>query len=84
MGNPQNASDFDAATTGAASQSNTPIDQYCVPCNEANWIKLRYEYEDGIGVAGAAYVVQATTNDGTPTGDVLAEGFTDADGNAEV
>lgn len=33
-------------------------------------------------MAGASYVVQKVTDDGTPTGEVLAEGVTDTDGNA--
>lgn len=84
MGQPQHPDDFEAAADAAAAQGNAPVDQYCIPCQAANWIKLRYEYEDGTGVPGAAFVVQTVTAEGTPTGDILAEGVTDANGDAEA
>jgi len=84
MENPQNPADFETASDAAATQGNAPVERYCMVCEAPNWIKIRYEYEDGTGVPGAAFVVQAVTSDGTPTGAVLAEGFTDADGNAET
>ena len=46
-----------------------------------NWIDLRYEYEDGTGVAGAAYVVQEP-NGGEIGGAELASGTLDANGEA--
>ena len=82
MGGPLDHKAFADASDAAATQGNDPVDRPCVPCTSDNWVKLRYEYADGTGVPGAAYVVQTVTDAGTPTGEVLAEGVTDADGNA--
>lgn len=87
MGNPQDPRAFEVATDAAAAQGSAPIDKICAPC-QGNWIKIRYEYEDGTGVPDANYVVQTVTgdgaDDGTPTGDIIAEGQTDANGDAHV
>lgn len=83
MGNPQDPAAFEAATDAVAAQGSDPIDKICELC-KGNWIKIRYEYEDGTGVPGANYVVQAVTADGSPTGDIIAEGKTDANGDAHV
>ncbi|WP_227272583.1 HNH/ENDO VII family nuclease [Roseobacter weihaiensis] len=83
MGHPQDPRAFEAATDAAAAQGSDPIDNICELCI-GNWIKIRYEYEDGTGVAGANYVVQTVTADGSPTGDIIAEGKTDDNGDAHV
>lgn len=80
--NPQDVGSLDAAVASTQGQPNTPIGQICAPCVADNWIYMRYEHADGQGVAGASYVVQKVTADGTPTGEVLAEGTTDANGDA--
>lgn len=82
-GSPQDPKVFEAATDAAASQGSGPIDESGAVC-QGNWIKIRYEYEDGTGVPGASYVVQTVTEDGSPTGQVLAEGKTDDNGDAHV
>lgn len=83
MGNPQDPRAFEVATDAAATQGSEPIDKICQLCT-GNWIKIRYEYEDGTGVPGANYVVQTVTADGSPTGDIIAEGKTGANGDAHV
>ncbi|MFV0408666.1 MAG: hypothetical protein ACK5LJ_02890, partial [Paracoccus sp. (in: a-proteobacteria)] len=83
MGGPQDPKAFEAATDAAAAGGSGAVDQISTPCQQ-NFIKIRYEYEDSTGVAGAGYVVQAVTADGTPTGEILAEGKTDQNGDAHV
>ena len=83
MGSPQDPQAFEAATDAAAAQGSSPIGQICELC-QGNWIKIRYEYEDGTGVPGANYVLQTVTADGTPTGNIIAEGKTDENGDAHV
>ena len=83
MGGPQDTKAFEAATDAAAAGGSGAIDQICLPC-QRNFIKIRYEYEDSTGVPGAGYIVQTVTADGTPTGQILAEGKTDQNGDAHV
>ncbi|WP_308917077.1 hypothetical protein [Jannaschia sp. LMIT008] len=83
MGSPQYPSTFEAATDGAAAQGAEPIGTVCASCL-TNWIKIRYEYEDGTGVGGANYVVGMVPTDDEPMGRVLAEGVTDENGEAHV
>lgn len=83
MAGPRNTNAVGAASDNAAAQGSGAVDQVCVTC-QSNWVKLRYEYEDGSGVPGANYVVQTVTADATPSGEILAEGKTDDNGEAHV
>ncbi|MEM1278138.1 MAG: hypothetical protein AAGH74_16580 [Pseudomonadota bacterium] len=65
-------------------QGSGAIGEVCAVCEGSNWIKIRYEFEDGTGVSGANYVVHTVAKDGPGTGVVLAEGTTDANGEAHV
>ncbi len=64
---------------------DAPCDTAVASCrgSDENWIDLEYLYEDQTGVAGAAYVVQEP-NGGRHGGNILAEGFLDAKGQAHV
>lgn len=83
MGGPQDPKAFETATDAAAAGGSGAVNRICEPC-QRNFIKIRYEYEDSTGVPGAGYVVQTVTADGTPTGEILAEGKTDQNGDAHV
>lgn len=76
---PFSPTDFEGATDNAAGQGSTSVLDPTCNCAR-NWIKIRYEYEDGTGVPGANYIVQTVTGDAT--GQVLAQGTTDANGDA--
>ncbi|MFK7871114.1 MAG: hypothetical protein AB8B58_17985 [Roseobacter sp.] len=81
MSGPQSPSGFETATDGATAQGSTAIDDPTCPC-EDNWVLIRYEHADGTGVAGASYIVQIVTGDAT--GEVLAQGTTDENGEARA
>ncbi len=83
MAGPQDPNAVVAASDAAAAQGAGPIDQTCASC-PPNEIYIRYEYADGTGVPGANYVIQTPTEDGTATGEILAEGKTDDNGEARV
>ncbi|WP_308916319.1 hypothetical protein [Jannaschia sp. LMIT008] len=79
MSGPQSPAGFASAADGATAHGSAAIDDPTCLCDD-NWVKIRYEHADGSGVAGASYIVQTVTGDAT--GEVLAQGVTDGNGDA--
>ena len=65
--------EFSDSQAAASSLGNRSNDNGCATCHQGNWIHVRYDYTEGDPITDAAYVVQKPNN-GTPGGEVIAEG----------